>query len=191
MFCSWGSPPAAMRFSPFILSEDRTASQYRPAPGYNLTRAIPAEQRKQIASIVVLQHARRRLGVSPTCGNIFEIFWRTNSNFPERHAYWELNELPAHEHSNAGQQGEYEYGRHTPRGDNFNEGVMERSWFLHDCDPDACCVPRRERCDLHHREFGFAEAFAGAGIGANRVHLQSVSRRRCPRNLVGGCPGLP
>src|SRR5438552_2086047 len=133
-----GIAPAAIRFSAFILSEDRTASQSLRAPGLQShPLAIPG-QRKQIALI-----------------------WFGK------------------------------YGRRTPRGDNFYEGVMERAWFLHDCDPDAGRVPRRERCDFHHREFGFAEAFAGAGIGANRVYLQSVSRCRCPRNLVSGYPGLP
>src|SRR5437879_137542 len=116
-----------MRFSPFILSEDRTASQCRPAPGYNLTRAQsqPSKGSKLRQSWFCNMHdADLGLGY---LRQHFEIFWRTNSNFPERHAYWELNEQPAQEHSNAGQQGEYEYGRHTPRGDNFNEGVMERS----------------------------------------------------------------
>src|SRR5437667_4399598 len=151
-----GIAPAAIRFSAFILSEDRTAGQSRRSPVLQAhPLAVPA-------------------------------------NFPDRHAYWKLNEQPAQEHSNAGhQQGEYEYGRRSPRGDDFYEGVMERAWFLHDCDPDARRVPRRERWDFHHREFGFAEAFAGAEVGANRVYLQSVSRCRCPRNLVSGYPGLP
>src|SRR4030095_4186904 len=84
----------------------------------------------------------------------------------------------------------YEFGRRTPRSGNLNKGLMEGSWFLNDCNPDACGVSRRERRDLHDRQFGFAETLARSGIGANRVHLQSVPGRGCPGNLVRRCAGL-